>query len=138
MGGTVSTTTEAQTTLATQLRQAADWIDAHPVDANVHVDWTGIKVYVHPVDADEFRAARRLMGPMEKDEAAGGGMKLFAAVDGIKVTIFAPSDVCRQEQVGTERRPVTETVETGEFEDVPVYEWECGPVLAGDPEAVSA
>jgi hypothetical protein len=50
-----------------------------------------------------------------------------------RLEFTTPRDaVCERKVVGKETRPVRTYVETGEFEEVEVVEWECTPLLAAE------
>jgi hypothetical protein len=94
-----------------------------------------VAVNVHTRDMDSLRAVRRAVGNVRKDESGAGGMFLRGDVEGVKVTIWPPSDTCKQVQTGTKTITREEPVETRTVtEEVPVFEWDCGPILADESE----
>lgn len=121
------------------LRRLADALERAPFPGSVHAGVKGsgsLDIAVFTYGMDDLREARRIVGHCEKEERpGGGGVILKGRLDGIPVTIYPPSGACRRVQVGAERRPVVKTVETDEYEEVPVYEWDCGPLLAEADES---
>lgn len=124
-----------------QLRTLADWLEATPLPEDVHpiVRQSGnLSLFCYSTEA--VRTCRRLVGRVDKREGSGSyPMVLEGTVEGVSVWIWPPADTCKRVQVGTETRTREEPVETRTVtEEVPVYEWDCGPVLADEPEAVPA
>lgn len=118
-------------TLTTRLRAAADWLETTDLPDDVTVIMgQGVTVSLFCHTYESFRAVRRIVGKVTKEAGYGAyGMTLTGTVaDVVPVKIWPPAGACERVQVGTTQRPVL--VESGEVEQVPVYEWDCGPVLA--------
>ena len=64
-------------------------------------------------------------GTVEKNKSDMLGMYLELPFnDRVAIRVYA-STLCERIQTGTELRPVTKTIETGEYEEVPTYETRC-------------
>lgn len=131
-----------QATTIDRLRAAADWLEATELPDGVFVIvGQGPKLSLFCHNTEDFRAVRRIVGRVTKEPGQDTyGMILVGTVaDVVPVKIWPPAGVCKQVQTGTKtiqrEEPVTTRTVT---ETIPVFEWDCGPVLADDPEAVSA
>lgn len=123
-------------TLAKDLRDFADFIDAHGVELpNSFYGTDGVVNMTLYVDSKESlaKAVRAL---------AKGGMvnKTFTNYAASMKRKFGSSitveywtertNACVAKVVGQEVKPVTKTVETGEYTTVDIVEWECDPILS--------
>lgn len=98
-------------------------VDHYPtLDPTLHID-------IHCRTVDQVRTVRRAVGHVDKTQTTAG-MVLYGRSGDATIRIWPPRDVCQQVQVGIERKAVL--AETGEYEDVPVFEWDCGPVLTDE------
>lgn len=124
-----------------RLRAAADWLDTTDLPDDVHVIiGQDVRISLFAGSNESARTVRRLVGKVDK-RPVGGGMTLDGAVsvagfdDMLNVTIWPPSDTCKQVQTGTQIVTREEPVETRTVtETVPVFEWDCGLILADEPE----
>jgi len=140
-----------KTTYPQALRSLADFLDAHGEELNlgtkadqISINPSGRDLNIHVGifvrDAIEQKAAvrkitRALGGTWEKKP---NGSDFYFKQSGIfgyfDATIYADRDaVCERKLVGTEEvvHPAQEATEE-RTETVPVYEWECGSLLAPD------
>jgi hypothetical protein len=122
---------------AEKCRAVAAVLDGLDVPGGVNViigQGPDISLFCH--DIEDVRDLRRQVGAMNKRETgAGGGFLLRGSIDGVGVDVWPPSSACQRVEVGTEQRAVIEVpdevaAEYTRTETVPVYEWECDPVLA--------
>lgn len=126
---------------ADKCRAVADVLDGLDLPDNINiVIGQGPTLALFCYKTDQLRCLRRQLGPMAKGKSAGGyGYMLRGSVDGVPVDLWPPSDACRRVEVGTEEREVADVPDevASQYmrtEVVPVYEWECDPVLADDVE----
>lgn len=138
------------------LRKLADFIDEHPEldfgagwDHNsVHADndALGIHIKSHTTDGEKksfTRAIIKALGGAWDKSPLGDGTMTFdrSGVFGyFEATIFVDRDaVCERRLVGTKdvKVPAQEAVEA-HVETVPVYEWECGSLLAPSERELEA
>ena len=113
------------------LRALADWYESHPEMPVPMYTPFNVWVDIHYSDPVEVKAliadfARKLPGKVSKESNEqtfkvsadfGGGITLGAGA--------LRSVVCTPKQVGTRIIPATEARE------VPIYEWDCDPILRG-------
>ena len=106
----------------------------------------GISIWVHDnisILDDELRRADTLFrfgriarllatfGTVDKRKSDILGMYLELVIHpGVTIRVHATT-VCQRVQTGTELRPVTKTIETGEYEEVPIYDTVCPDTILG-------
>lgn len=110
-----------------QLREVADWYEAHPNTPLTHEETFDVRLY-GVRNKKEAAFLLRLFAPCEKewDESFLRVVKTFPS--GAKITaLFNRYEVCTRKVVGQRVIPRQVTEERL----VDVVEWECGPVLGG-------
>lgn len=132
--------------LSAGLRRIADLIDAYPELAEgfrfdlcqSSIAWSSLSAEVNfHSRADALsaftRAVARTADSVEKSAKLERYFDVIAKFGPVVVKGWAErEDVCTRRQVGT--KVVTKQVPTGyeeQSEEVPVFEWDCNPVLAG-------
>lgn len=124
-------------TIVSDLRELANWLEAHPdIAACTH---SKNSIGVRTVDTDEFTRFVRTVGSGTKN-AADGYAWLSRSFGQVELTVFG--DVCQQVQVETQTVTVKEyppDVEPVLVDvEVPVFEWRCPEsFLAGQTERAS-
>lgn len=132
------TKTNAQI-MAERHRLMADWLDAHP---DVPVDLEYVMHSILHLDSDakeQARAVIRAVGKAEKNYYGDYFEVAVQIAEGVRFEWNAKrQNVCTARQVG-ERTIVheAEPAKPKRTEVVPVYEYDCEPLLAPDSEAVA-
>lgn len=123
--------TDERTKLIADLRSLADFFESTPALTNPYLRLHAI-VYVQPED---FASAASALGGQRKKDADDKYFSVIRSIGGASVEVYTNRDeVCERVQVGTETVEVEEVVTPAVTKTVtveqPVYDWECGPLLA--------
>lgn len=121
------------------LREFADWLEKHGLDLPKFDYDLQIKVSGLSYDKDAMVQAAKVMSkgatinnPLEKNMTTSY-YELVRKFGSINFEIWSSRDtVCERKQVGTKIQPKREYVDTGTTEEVPVYEYDCHPLLASE------
>lgn len=119
------------------LREMADWFDKHGEDLPEFIFDPEVKIESYVSLKDEMVVAAKalkhgttLNNPVTKDQSTFSYELHRSFGTKAKFVVWTSREnVCTRVQTGTKSEPVKKVVETGEMQEVPIYEWECNDSL---------
>ena len=117
---------------ANELRDMAEMFESQADNLPMAMLGVQARIAVYLSSKDDLDKAKKALtsgtsinNPLEKNQTDWAS-ELNRKFGESEVQYWVSRDtVCERVQVGTERVPVVKKIETGEYEDKPIYEWKC-------------